>query len=539
MMWKRAAILANASLAVLAAAATAAGAERPGSLRVCADPGNMPFSNNRGEGIENKIAEVLARNLGTWVQYYYRPGIERGMTRTTLYADECDVMFDMPADTERVLVTTPLYRTTFVLASRSDRGITIKNLDDARLKTLKVGVYQTSAIREALADHGVRNLSIHYLSHDADLVDEDQPAYQVQQVLDGKLDIAAVWGPFAGYYQTMQHAPIALQPVNLMEDAVPLEFDMAVAVRTSDKDLQGQLERALHAERDAIRSILTQFGVPLVRCDTCLVSGDLPSHGPYAPRQRAPESVSRSPTVSVAQLNQWLAAGANVNVELNNAVLAGDRVRIAYLLERKHAPIDAQDLQGETALQIAIRQKSEPLVRYLLEHGAGVTVPDRDGWTPLMTAAWVNEGAIVTLLTRQHADPNAAGTANLTPLGIALQGDKDAATVALIEAGADVNRPVGAAGYTPLMLAVARQSKSAAQVVLKRGADVNARNQGGVTALMIAAAADQPELVALLVQAGANVAAQSETGETALSIARAKDYQAVMKLLQKQPSPTT
>jgi ankyrin repeat protein len=120
-----------------------------------------------------------------------------------------------------------------------------------------------------------------------------------------------------------------------------------------------------------------------------------------------------------------------------------------------------------------------------------------------------------------------------------LQGEKDAATVALIEAGADVNRPVGAAGYTPLMLAVARQSKTAAQVVLKRGADVNARNQGGITALMIAAAADQPELVALLVQAGANVAAQSEAGETALSIARAKDYQAVMKLLQPQPSPTT
>lgn len=538
MMWKRAAILAHASMAIFAAA-TAAGAERIGSLRVCADPGNMPFSNNRGEGIENKIAEVLARSLGTWVQYYYRPGIERGMTRTTLYADECDVMFDMPSDTERVLVTTPLYRTTFVLASRSDRGITIKNLDDPRLKTLKVGVYQTSAIREALADHDVRNLSIHYLSHDGDLVAEDQPAYQVQQVLDGKIDIAAVWGPFAGYYQAMKHAPIALQPVNLMDDAVPLEFDMAVAVRTSDKDLQAQLERALHAERDAVRSILTEFGVPLVRCDTCLVSGDLPSHGPYAPPQRAAESVSRTPAVSVAQLNEWLAHGANVNVELNNAVLAGDRVRIAYLLDKKHAPIDAQDLQGETALQIAIRQKSEPLVRYLLEHGAGVAVPDRDGWTPLMTAAWVNEGSIVSVLTKQHADPNAAGAGNLTPLGIALQGGKDAATVALIEAGADVNRPVGAAGYTPLMLAVARQSKTAAEAVLKRGADVNARNQGGVTALMIAAAADQPELVALLVQAGANVAARSETGETALSIARAKDYRAVMKLLEQQPSPTT
>jgi len=538
MMWKRAAILAHASMAIFAAAA-AAGDQRIGSLRVCADPGNMPFSNNRGEGIENKIAEVLARSLGTWVQYYYRPGIERGMTRTTLYAEECDVMFDMPPDTERVLVTTPLYRTTFVLASRSDRGITIRNLDDPRLKRLRVGVYQTSAIREALLDHDVRNLSIHYLSHDADLVAEDQPAYQVQEVLDGKLDIAAVWGPFAGYYQAMKHAPIALQPVNLMEDVVPLEFDMAVAVRTSDKDLQAQLERVLHAERDAVRSILTQFGVPLVRCDTCLVSGDLPSHGAYAPPKRAPEILDRPATVSIAQLNGWLAAGANLNVELNNAVLAGDKVRIGYLLDRKHAPIDAQDLQGETALQTAIRQKSAQLVRYLLARGAGVAVPDRDGWTPLMTAAWVDDGSIVTLLTKQHADPNAAGAGGLTPLGIALQGGKDAATVALIEAGADVNRPVGAAGYTPLMLAVVQHSRTAAQVLLKRAADVNARNQGGITALMIAAAADQPELVALLVQAGANVDARSETGETALSIARAKDHQAVMKLLQQPPPPTS
>src|SRR5258707_14038705 len=112
MVWKRAAILAPASLALLAAA-TAAGEQRTSSLRVGADPGNMPFSNNRGEGIENRIAEGLARGLGPWVQYYYPPGIERGMTGTPLYAEQCDVMFDRPRDTERVLVTTPLYRATF------------------------------------------------------------------------------------------------------------------------------------------------------------------------------------------------------------------------------------------------------------------------------------------------------------------------------------------------------------------------------------------------------------------------------------------
>ena len=139
---------------------------------MCADPGNMPLSNNRGEGLENKIAAVLARALDTTVEYYYRPGIERGLTRTTLDADQCDVMLDMPVDSDDVITTTALYRTTYVLAYRSDRGIAIKSLDDPRLKTLKVGVYETSAIREALADHGVSKVEIHYLSHDADLVPE-------------------------------------------------------------------------------------------------------------------------------------------------------------------------------------------------------------------------------------------------------------------------------------------------------------------------------------------------------------------------------
>ena len=159
------------------------------ALRVCADPGNMPFSNEAGEGLENKIGAVLAEALGTKAQYYYRPGIERGMTRSTLDADECDVMLDMPVDAERVLTTKALYRTTFVLAYRNDRGLSFKNLDAPRLKKLRVGVYQTSAIREALAEHDViGNVFIHYLSHDADLVPEHEPGYQVQEMIDGKID---------------------------------------------------------------------------------------------------------------------------------------------------------------------------------------------------------------------------------------------------------------------------------------------------------------------------------------------------------------
>jgi len=103
----------------------------------------------------------------------------------------------------------------------------------------------------------------------------------------------------------MKHAPIALQPVTSWTTPC-LSSRYAVAVRTSDKDLQAQLERVLHAERDAIRSILTEFGVPLVRCDTCLVSGDLPSHDPTRRRSARRNPSVGAPAVSVAQLNGWL-----------------------------------------------------------------------------------------------------------------------------------------------------------------------------------------------------------------------------------------
>ncbi len=521
--------------AVLAAAAVtllAAPRATQAALRVCADPGNMPLSNNRGEGLENKVAEVLARALGTTVAYYYRPAVERGLTRTTLDADQCDVMLDMPVDSDDVLMTTALYRTTYVLAYRSDRGLNIKNLDDPRLKKLKVGVYETSAIREALADHGVGKVEVHYLSHNADLVPENQPSYQIQQVLDGKLDVAAAWGPLAGYYKVVKQAPLTIQPANLMDDYVPLEFDLGLAVRRNDHELQRRLEQAMHEQRDALRTVLTEFGVPLVSCDTCVVSGDLPAHGPYKTREPA-RPAHAAPAVSIAQLNDWLAHGANVNTELNNAVLAEDKVRVSYLLDKKHASLSALDLQGETPLHHALQLRSSDMVAFLIGRGADVNQRDRDGWTPLMTAAYGDDASDIKVLVAHGGDPNAVSAQNFTPLGIATQYGKNKAALALIEAGADPNRPIGDAGYTPLMLATANHDPEVARALIEKGADVNARNSGGVTALMIAAANSRADLVELLMRAGANVQAQTERGETALSIARTKGDEKVIRLLDE------
>jgi len=522
------ALLALGTIALLAGSMPAHAA-----LRICADPGNMPLSNNKGEGFENKIAAVLASAMGTTVENYFRPGIERGLTRTTLDADQCDVMIDMPPDSDDVVTTGALYRTTYVLAYRTDRHYDFKNLDDPRLRKLKVGVYETSAIRSALAEHGVGNVQIHYLAHNADLVAQNQPSYQVQQVIDGQLDVAGVWGPMAGYFKTVKQEPITLQPANTLDDTTRLEFDMAIAVRRNDKELAHRLDTAMRQQQEAIHAILKEYGVPLVQCDTCVISGELPTHGPYQPVSQPAKAAAA--TVSIAQLNDWLAHGADVTTELNNAVVANDQQRVAYLLDKKHASISAIDNQGETPLHHAVIMATPQMVEFLIAHGADVNQRDRDGWTPIMSAAYLDKQDEVRILAAHGADLNAQSAQNLTALGVAIQYGKNDAALALLELGADASKAVGDGGYTPLMLATANHDQPLVQALLKKGADVNARNSGGVTALMIAAANSRADMVELLVHAGANVNAQTERGDTALSIAREKGDANVIKLLGEPP----
>ncbi len=272
------------------------------SLRICGDPGNLPFSNDRLEGYENKIAEILAKAMDTHTQYYWRPYIDRGLLRETYGNDQCDVLMDLPMGYEGVLLTEPIYKTTFVLASMADRNYQFKSLEDPALAKLKVGVYQTSAVRQVFHEHGMdKNLVIHTVSHDADINPQDAPIYQVQQVVDGSLDVAAVWGPFAGYYKAMKNAPITIQPVNLMESQIPLEYEMAFGVPTTDRILKYKIDLALQDNKAAIEKVLRDYGVPLVKCSSCIVEGDLPAHGEYSALPPTPASELKS-SVTMKQL---------------------------------------------------------------------------------------------------------------------------------------------------------------------------------------------------------------------------------------------
>ena len=517
------------------AASAAAMAGDLKSLTVCADPGNMPLSNQKGEGFENKIAQVIGAALGTGVQYYWRPSIERGLMRTTLSEGDCDLWMDMASDTEGAVVLAPLYRSTFVLAYRSDKGIDIKSLDDPALKKLRIGVFQVSAIRQALADHRiVDNTVIHYLSHNADIVENNQPSYQVQQVIDGTLDIAAAWGPMAGYYKKVLHAPLIIQPVNLMEDEVPMEFDMTLAVPRGRPDIKAAVESALTQHKTEVQQILVDFGVPLVKCDECTVSGDLASHGPYKPPKPDVETaaeIAKIHAMRMADLKKWLAQGAKPDDELNDAIVANDVERVGYLLTHK-AHVNSHDGDGYTPLISAIRSGFVGVATYLVDHKADANLTDRSGWTPLMWATWGDNPALVSMLIAHGAKLDSTDNDGMTPLAIAAQNGKTKAAQALLAAGADVNAPVAKGGYTPLMLASISGSSELATSLIERGAKVNATNPGGVTALMIAAASNRSTLAGLLIKSGADLNARSEDGRTALSIAQANSNDAVVKILE-------
>jgi quinoprotein dehydrogenase-associated probable ABC transporter substrate-binding protein len=506
------------------------------SLTVCADPGNMPLSNQKGDGFENKIAQVIGAALGTGVQYYWRPSIERGLMRTTLSEGNCDLWLDMASDTEGAAVLSPLYRSTFVLVYRNDLGLDIKSLDDPALKKLRVGVFQVSAMRQALAEHHiVDNTVIHYLSHNADIVADNQPSYQVQQVIDGSLDVAAAWGPMAGYYKTVLHAPLTILPANRMEDQVPMEFDMTLAVPRGRPDIKAAVEAALAQHKNDIHQILVDFGVPLIKCDECTVSGDLPSHGPYkapTPKVQTAAESAKIHAARMADLKKWLAQGANPDDELNNAIVADDVGRVGYLLEHG-AHANLQDGDGYTPLISAIRSGFVGVAQYLVEHEADANLTDRSGWTPLMWATWGDNPTLVSMLLAHRAKLDATDNDGLTPLGIAAQNGKVKATRVLLDAGAEVNTPVAKGGYTPLMLASISGSSEVAAALIEHGAKVNAANPGGLTALMIAAAGNRSTIAGLLLRSGADVNARSEDGRTALSIAQANSSDAVIKILEE------
>ena len=504
-------------------------------LRVCADPGNMPLSDRKRQGYENKILDVLAKALGARLSYYWRAYTGNVVGEAFGTADECDLLIDMPVHAEGILTTVPIYRTTYVLVWRNDEHLDIKSLGDPRLKRLRVGVFQISALRRALADHGVvSNVKVWPVASDTEWVPAHQPWNQVEEVVDGKLDVAAAWGPMAGWLKTMKGAPITIQPTNLMDNDIPMEFSLGIGVPPQDVVLKFALDDALRAHRAEIQSILDRYGVPLVKCADCVIPGDLPAHGSYM-LHISPADTGK-PThwaVSRAQVDKWLAEGSSVNKELWDAVLANDVDRAAYLIG-KGADVNKLSNLGTSPLTVAARAGCIPMMQLLVAHGAKVDQPDSDGSTALMGAVMRNQIKAIKFLLAHGANLHKGAPPGFTLLSLALEEQQYDAAYALIKAGADVNTPASKYRLTPLMVIASElppgpESRvrmfqdhtpmDVARALLERKANVNATDTAGVTALMIAAAHDNSPMIALLIQGGANPHMKSAAGQTAREIA--------------------
>ncbi len=505
-------------------------------LRVCADPGNMPISNDKGEGFSNKIAKIIAESMGKSVSYFYRPYLNRGLTRQTFDNNECDILMDMTPEDERMMTTVPLYKSTFVLAYRNDKGIDIQNLSDPKLlNDYKVGVFQHSAIRTVLQEHGINrnNTVVRTIAHDADLRPERQPHMDVQLMLDGEYDVAAIWGPMAGWYKTMKNAPISIVPVNKMDDTTPMEFPLAIGMRRNAKELKAQIEAALFKEKDKIKQVFVEYGVPLVECKECVVSGDLPSHGAYKPIVRKAHVPPQSDVATLpARIDEALKQGATLEQELHNATIARDNPRIEYLLTRG-AKVDTQDSDGQTPLMVAAKSGDLSVINGLLSYKANPNLKDHDGWTAAMHAVKLNEPKIFRLLGQYKADFNLINKDNMSALAMAVFSNKANAAVAMLDNNANPDLTMGTAKYNALMLAVKQGNLQMAQTLLQYKANPNAKNAGGLTPLMIAAFGDQDMIASLLLKSGANPQLKDDEGKTALMLATENDAQKAINILQR------
>jgi mxaJ protein len=238
-------------------------------LRVCADPNNLPFSNKRREGFENRIAELLARDMGTTVQFSWRPQM-RGFVRKGLKAGACDVYMGVPAAFGQLLTTKPYYRSTYVIVYRTNSRVHVRSLDDSALHSLKVGVhmigddYQNTPPAQALAARGIiDNVRGYPIVGD---LSKPNPQAEILRALErGEIDVAIVWGPFAGYFAKHLPTPLTIVPVTPAHDQSGQTFAFAIAmgVARGDTALARSLDTLLARERPAIHRILSEYGVPL------------------------------------------------------------------------------------------------------------------------------------------------------------------------------------------------------------------------------------------------------------------------------------
>ena len=232
-------------------------------FKVCADPDNMPYSTQKGEGFENKIAEVLAKDLGKTLTYEF--WLDRqGYLRNTINAQRCDVIIGMGSDVDNLRTSKPYYRSGYVFVYRKSSNYNIKDWDSEDLKKGIIGIVGQSPPTIPLNDHNLMaNARPYRLQRDLNL----PPSFIVDDLIACKIDIAIVWGPIGGYFAKQSKEPLVVVPVPEYKSVNVKgkeEWNISVAVRKKDKERMEMIQGALDRNQAKIMKILDDYGIPHV-----------------------------------------------------------------------------------------------------------------------------------------------------------------------------------------------------------------------------------------------------------------------------------
>jgi quinoprotein dehydrogenase-associated probable ABC transporter substrate-binding protein len=235
----------------------------PKVLRVCADPRNLPFSNEQGEGFENKLAEFLAEKLQKKTDYMYFPQAT-GFVRMTLGAHRCDVIMGFPQGDDLVQGTNPYYRTAYALISKPGSGLDdVAALDDARLKGKHIGIVAGTPPATNMALNGLMTNAKPYPLMIDTRVDSSAQA-MINDLNKGEIEAAVLWGPMAGFYAEKSNPPLHVTPLVHEKGGPQLVYRIGMGVRRADQNWKRLLNRLIQENQSEINKILVEYGVPLL-----------------------------------------------------------------------------------------------------------------------------------------------------------------------------------------------------------------------------------------------------------------------------------
>ena len=239
-------------------------------LRVCADANSLPFSNKKEEGFENKIARLIAEELKQPIRYNWWPQTI-GFVRNTLRLRRCDLIVGIGTGNELVQNTNPYYRSIYTMVYRQDSGLKATSLSDPALKSLRFGVIAGTPPATLLAKYGlIGQARPYHLTVDTRFFSPTRQA--IEDVAAGKIDIALIWGPTAGYFAKRQKAALVVVPLLNEQTGVRLDFRVSMAVRANENDWKRQLNRILKRLKPKIDRILKDYGVPLLNRQRRLIA---------------------------------------------------------------------------------------------------------------------------------------------------------------------------------------------------------------------------------------------------------------------------